>query len=80
MRPAHLDGYRDHYRGQRTLAQRMGSLKRALRAVDGLDDAFSACLPGGGIARDRTAKVLSYTPGEFRRIMAAARHDGVQPT
>lgn len=52
--PAHLEGYRDTYAGQRTLAQRVNGVKRALRAMDGVDDAFCAALRSGGINRDRT--------------------------
>lgn len=75
LRPAHLDGYRDKYAGQRTLAQRVNGVKRTLRAMDGVDDVFVAALRGGGINRDRAPTVRSYTPDEFRKIMAAARRE-----
>lgn len=62
LRPAHLEGYRIKYAGQRSLAQRVNGIKRALRAMDGVDDVFAAALRGGGITRDRAPTVLSYTP------------------
>ncbi|MGH3193067.1 MAG: hypothetical protein ACRDOL_38610, partial [Streptosporangiaceae bacterium] len=73
LRPRHLDGYRDEYRDQATLAQRVGGLKAALRAMDGLDEAVLPMLGVGGIARDRNAKVVSYPLEDFRKIMNKAR-------
>jgi hypothetical protein len=75
LRPAHLEGYRITYAGQRTLAQRVNGVKRTLRAVEGVDDVFAAALRGGGITRDRAPTVHSYTPGEFRQIMTTARRE-----
>lgn len=75
LHPAHLEGYRNTYAGQRTLAQRVNGVKRTLRAMDGVGDAFSAALRRGGINRDRTPTVLSYTPEEFRQIMTVARRE-----
>ncbi|MFI9365863.1 hypothetical protein ACIG5E_33150 [Kitasatospora sp. NPDC053057] len=75
LRPAHLESYRTKYAGQRTLAQRLGGVKRTLRAVEGTDDAFTSALRSGGITRDRAPKVSSYSPEEFRRIMTAARSE-----
>lgn len=75
LRPAHLEGHRAKYAGQRTLAQRVNGVKRTLRAVVGVTDAFTVALRGGGIARDRSPKVPSYGPEEFRRIMATARRE-----
>ena len=75
LRPAHLEGYRIKYAGQRSLGQRVNGIKRALRAMDGVDDVFAAALRGGGITRDRAPTVLSYTPEEFRQIMSVARRE-----
>ncbi|MCX3059650.1 hypothetical protein [Streptomyces beihaiensis] len=75
LRPGHLEGYRAKYAGQRTLAQRVNGVKRTLRAVTGVSDAFTVALRGGGIVRDRSPKVPSYRPEEFRLIMAAARRE-----
>ncbi len=76
LRPVHLEGYRSKYAGQRSLAQRVGGLKRTLRALAGVEDAFAASLrKGSAIVRDRAPTVSSYSMEEFRLIMAAARRE-----
>src|SRR5260370_27477167 len=54
-------------------------LKRTLRSVAGWNDEFAAALRGpGGLCRDRSPKVHSYSEQEFRRIVNAARADARQ--
>jgi hypothetical protein len=72
----HLEGYAGRHRQLRGLAQRLGMLKRTLRSVTGWNDEFAAALRGpGGLCRDRSPKVHSYSEQEFRRIVDAARAD-----
>ena len=72
---AHLESFARRHQDLRMFAQRLGSVKLALRSVTGWNDEFAAALRGSGPARDRAPVLHSYSQAEFRRIMDAARTD-----
>jgi hypothetical protein len=75
LTPAHLDGYALTRRHLVAFARELGVLVVTLRAVDGLSDGFAARLAMPLPARRVPEALHSYSLGEFRRILQAARRD-----
>ncbi len=75
LRASHLDQYALQRRHHQSFNREFSALKGVLRAVDGLGERFVAKLVQPNPHRHRPRPLRSYSQAEFRRILAAARHD-----
>ncbi|MFE9328198.1 hypothetical protein ACIHDR_43575 [Nocardia sp. NPDC052278] len=75
LEPGHIDGYAEHRRTAASISTDLGMLKELLLQADGVTDALVAKLLERNPLRRPVSTKASYSRGEFRRIVTAARED-----